>query len=1039
MSAFKVFQVWFLTGVLGMVLVGCSIPKPQDRDSNPAEAATFFLEKSEANIMDSTQHSEISLAVAKSYSFKVCLKDQALSKSILNHKFEISGGETTQEAVSDANGCIKWSEKIGYNHLAPAKWVEIIREIKALGLHQGARKVSFAINPWEDQGLSLQDKKVDNLVKAGDAKASLQGPTGNGLWLDEVKLTVSEKQPGTLLGIELRAQASFSVTKANGKEVQEPITRGSFQVEFTLINVVQKEKAEIRTVLGRTELATGQISGGFLTLTKEVQMPLQSVCSYGQLLMAVKLTPQVKDMNLTPFEGLYANIGECDQLKGSFLARLKTPLSVQTEGPKNLAEYIGRPIVKPGIAGISGAAGSNSFALPDGATIPMGQTKVIVKDPLTFSNIGFSGQNSYQREKTFAITACFQGPIDYKALRAQNFTVRKVNGKTENATSLSSGCITWDDSITFHYLDKECWFQKTFQIRNDLLKMNETLAIEINPWDESGSSIRDSRKGARNLECVQNRPQFVLNSYDFDTQETNYPIDEFLGIKVQRRGTLRLSGRVSRPTMKNAVGTEDAPLPPGKYLLRWAIVDNLVQDFTKASGFIYQAAEKEVQLEAAGTIAESLYFETANLKALGELNHILIEVEPLQPNANLVPETYIGSIVLADRKEPAGLTPMGQHQGSLIKKLIVQFQEDLKKQQEIRMKMSDKKFLAQASDLVMINLNNPQEAESFRHALAVPSGLGHQIPARFKEVTPIPSLLFKDWLDAGKINSELSDRLCYYWLSDLLGSHLIPNVALQEMSKNCRPGQSKEESGYLDVEYRYILQNISKLEDLHAEIEDKTVVNSFYLSYIEDFSRTFSADINAGFNTGKSFLSPFSLGGGVRYQMAWQKRESSGNTTTIQSSTALQMEKLKFKMRAEAFEKCAVVRLKTDTLPRWLRFAIQMQKDKAQAAQNLERGYLICHGEVQNRPMQFQESYTVINQKITNSQVVNPNSDQARGLFMTVRGEKDYQSVIKGIAGQLHLPGSAKSDFQSTQSGSQIILPALQEVPTYPRHFISPK
>jgi hypothetical protein len=1039
MSASKLFQILGLCLVLSG-LAACSLPTPQDRVGNPAEAATFFIEKSEAQVMEQTQHTEISLTHSKSFNFKVCLKDQALSKSIHNHKFEITGGAETQESVSDPNGCIKWSEKIGYNHLAPAKWVELVREIKAVGMHQGARKVSFAINPWEDQGLSLQDKKVDNLVKAEQSAAALKAETDKGLWLDEMRLTVNEKTPGSLLGIELRAQASFSLTKSDGKASLEPISRGNFKIEFTLINSVQKDKQEIRTVLGQTEAVTAKIVGGYLTLSQEVQMSLQSVCSYGQLLMAVKLTPQVTDLRIAPFEGVYANIGECDQLKGSFIARLKTALSSQTEGAKSIAEFLGVKDVKPGIVGISGISGVNPVAMPSGAATPMGQAKVIVKDPLTFSNIGFSGRNSYQREKTFEITACFQGPIDYKALRSQNFTIRKINGQSETRTSLSSGCVTWEDSVTFHYLDKECWLQKTFQIRNDFLQMNETLTVEINPWDEGTSSLRDSRKGKKHLECVDSRPQFVLSQYDFDTQETQYPVDEFLGIKVQRRGILRLSGRINRPTLKNAVGTEDAPLPPGRYLLRWAIVDNVIKDFSKASGYIYQAAEKEVQLEAAGTIAESLIFETANIKALGELNHILIEVEPREANANLVPETYIGSIVLADRKEPGNLTPMGEHQGSLIRKLMAQFQIDLQKQKEIREKLSDKTHLANQGNLILVNLNNEQQTEPLRKALSNTSGWMRQVPWQQKEYSQFPTALLREWVDTGSIQDQLGDRLCYYWFYDFLGRHQIKGLDLHLATQECRRQmRSKEGPEYFDIEYRYIVQKVSKLEDYRAEIEDKTVVNSFYLSYIEDFSRTFSADVNAGFNTGKSFISPFSLGGGFRYQWAWVKRESSGNTTTIQSSTQLQMEKLRFKMRAEAYEKCAVIRLKAENAPAWMQKIFDRAQHKASVAKQLTRGYLICQGEVQNRPIEFLETFTVLNQKLYGTQMVNANSDMARGLFMTVRGEKDYQTMLKGIAGELHLPNSSKSWFQSTQSVGQTLAPAFQEIPLYPRHFISPR
>ncbi|MGZ5279734.1 MAG: hypothetical protein ACXWC9_07330, partial [Pseudobdellovibrionaceae bacterium] len=336
----KIFSS-LLTLALAGLLAACSIPAAQEREGVTSDAGTFFIEKSDILMTEQNQHEEISLAVSKSFNFKICLKDINLSEPIINHRFQVTGGDAPQELTSNAMGCINWLEKISYNHLAPAKWIEIVRSIKATGLHQGQRQATFAVNPWEDQAVSLLDKKIAQLVKADLSLSTLNATTDKGLWLDDVRLTVSEKVPGSVLGIEMRAQAAFSLTKSDGKNVIEPISRGSFRVDFTLINTVMKDKTEIRNVLGTTDSISAKVVGGSLVLPQDVQMNLKSLCTYGQILMAIRLTPQTKDIKLAPFEGIFTNLGECDQLKGNFFARLKAHLTTQAEGPKTISDFVG--------------------------------------------------------------------------------------------------------------------------------------------------------------------------------------------------------------------------------------------------------------------------------------------------------------------------------------------------------------------------------------------------------------------------------------------------------------------------------------------------------------------------------------------------------------------------------------------------------------------------------------------------------------------------------------------------------------------------
>jgi hypothetical protein len=1040
MWRFKLFS-WVVTTALAGLLLACSIPAAENRDGVPVEAGTFFIEKSDVSMTDQTQHESISLATSKSFTFKICVKDNSLSKEIINHKFVVSGGESEQELTSDATGCIRWLERISYNHLAPAKWVEALRTVKASGIHQGQRTAKFALNPWEDQAISLQDKKLNQLIPAAQFKETLNAATEKGLWLDDVRLTISEKVPGSVLGIEMRGQASFSVTKADGKNIQEPISRGNFLVEFSLINTMTQDKKEIRTLLGKTEAVPAQVVGGSLILPQELQMNLKSLCTYGQLLMAIRLEPQTKDLKLAPFEGVYTNIGECDQLKGTFLARLKTPLSLQKEGARNVSEFLG--------LSVSGGGPTSNTTSPTIKATQAGTSRVIVKDPLTFTNVGFSGPNAFQREKTFSVTACFQGAIDYKALRGHRFHVKKVNGQTQDIDSLDSGCITWDDSVSFQYLDQECWIQKSFQISNDLLKMNETMMLDINPWDESFTSVRDGRttKGQKALQCASDKPsKIILNYFDFDTRDLSYPIDQHLGIKVQKEGILRLMARLVRPSPKSPIGVEESFLPPGKYKLRWAIVDSKVKikELDKASGFIYQAQEKEVTLEAGGLISESLVFESGNIRSLGNLNHIFFELEPLQSMSKVARETYQGSVLLSDRKEPGNLEPMGYSKESLVLKLMAQFKDDQIRHEKLQTQMSGKEALARNTNVILTNLDQVSGNSALLHAVNAPPS-PDSILNRFKAIPALTPQQLRTWLENGQTTGDLSDHLCLFWFYELLGQEVARPDDRLKSYQSCSTQMRKAANSFLNVEFRYLVGKITKLEDLPMQVEDKVVGNAFTMSYAKDYTKTKSMDINGGINTGKMLgkiietLSPISFGGGGRLQWAWSEKEGAANSTSVQSATSLLMEKLKFKLRAEEYEKCALVQFNPAAIPTWVQEKIKASPKPEETQQKMMRGLLLCQGEVQKRPITFQESYTIINQKIYNTQAVNPHSDLGRPFFVVVRGEKDYRTLLQLIAGEANMPKSAGFDFNSHQDLQRTFLPAFSHSTalTYPGQFIS--
>src|SRR6185312_11464040 len=214
-----------------LMMVACSLPKSSSGDGK-ASSATYFVSSSDVSVTTQKLDPKISIPIAKTFSFKVCLKDNRLSQTIVNNNFEIQTENKTLTQTTDASGCLVWSEDIAYNHLAPAHYLELIRKIKAVGFQKGERSLRFAIDPWENQAESLLDKDRTDLVPYKDLTMTLLGEKDGSstamsrpVWVDDLRLTVYEKQmstQGLVLDFLIRTSPSLVLITPTGDRVLQP-------------------------------------------------------------------------------------------------------------------------------------------------------------------------------------------------------------------------------------------------------------------------------------------------------------------------------------------------------------------------------------------------------------------------------------------------------------------------------------------------------------------------------------------------------------------------------------------------------------------------------------------------------------------------------------------------------------------------------------------------------------------------------------------------------------------------------------------------
>lgn len=149
------FHFRYLTIVLVALSVsGCWKPSKKD-DPNFGEsdaAATFRVKDAGGDsITPRDTHSAWRVPVEKEFAFWICVQDRAASETVKGHVFSVEIPErkqTIRDLKTDNEGCFKWTESVPYNYFAYRPWnVAVTRTVRGQGVHTGARKIRFAINP----------------------------------------------------------------------------------------------------------------------------------------------------------------------------------------------------------------------------------------------------------------------------------------------------------------------------------------------------------------------------------------------------------------------------------------------------------------------------------------------------------------------------------------------------------------------------------------------------------------------------------------------------------------------------------------------------------------------------------------------------------------------------------------------------------------------------------------------------------------------------------------------------------------------------
>ena len=97
----------------------------------------------------------------------LCLKESVFLDPVMNQQFLVDT-KSEKSVASDANGCIRWTEKIEMKASFQKRYVLFNRLVSTNGLYSGSLNVKFAFNMFTNSFVDLQHETLpeDQLVTA---------------------------------------------------------------------------------------------------------------------------------------------------------------------------------------------------------------------------------------------------------------------------------------------------------------------------------------------------------------------------------------------------------------------------------------------------------------------------------------------------------------------------------------------------------------------------------------------------------------------------------------------------------------------------------------------------------------------------------------------------------------------------------------------------------------------------------------------------------------------------------------------------------
>lgn len=1061
-----------LSAFVTLTMAACNLPSPKDKEVSETgdSAATFSVQVAadKSKALESSVKGAFALPESKVFNFQACLKDVAYDKAIPGHDFYIV--EAKAKVTSDRASCVTWSENVAFNFLGESQYIRITRTIKGLGLHKGSRKVSFAINPWSHGEnltpvLNPEDgNNVPRLVQDAEAgQMALKGlslesknPVTRPLWVEDGRLFVTEQKlhnNGIDLMVEMRPNPSIQMTKMNGEVFLRPLTAGRFKAQLKLIHTYQQGDKEMHRLLAESMPEEVKMDNGTLAVKSVLTLPV--IPTRGQIMVGIELAPVNGPEGLLKFDGLYL-IGEYDQIKGSSFLKLNT-LVAQKKGFK-LNEFVNSSVTQISHNGKNGAVDEQVYQKPK-----------IESQRLEIKYLSVGKETTTTREINYNITACVRHGLDSKSNRSHEFKVTRFRQSESEAAQVTTiktdhnSCVSWDESLTFNYFECQHYIKGFVQIASEQLGMNEKLEIILNPWEAQGVIGRDmryvDRKDKVALSCQESkRPNssMVIDSYNFSTQAIDYDVDANLNLTLKKTIGLKMEPRILVYSNMSNGRSEYERIRDGIYLVKLAVVQNTLQD---PSNTYVTHTERFVNV-LGGQVNTLFTFNTADFKALGNRNTLLVEIYPaleeklvtsgtqislkdptqsldsaIDLNSGLITSTFAGAITLdaGASTQPLSLfkpEEMSQYfisgvgEKPPVQKFIIN--EIVKKGLEVNADIArklksqaSKPVAAQNLNMDLISLDTIAEKDK---DTALVSKLGMSSELR-KELQITKSDL-SDFANRGALTPALAAKLCAFWGNDYMPTvgnkkGVFEKTQGMKFGLDCFKEARANPSSFFITEKHAMIKSVKGTgKFLGAAPWGLTVGTNFSANSSHSKSKTYSASLSTKAGLSKKVFDLVSVAVDGAVQVSWSRSDSktTSNTVSVSENTNLRVEKIPMSIVVDRYEQCAIVKLNPrlffkDTRSilfkerNYIAHLNQKMSDE-EKAEVATRGLMICEGVDRTNPVQMQENYYRIYQDLGDGRGQDTQHAVNRTFFTALRSDNDYKRFVIAIKEKSTVPES---------------------------------
>jgi len=160
------FLTWLL---IGQMLISCSTGVDEDANANNDSGNIVITSLSASSIQEVFEGAgTVTRPTHKTFLVTLCLKESVFLDPIMNQSFSINT-KSPSTVRSDANGCLRWNEKVEMKASFQNRYVLFNRNVSTNGLYPGTLNIKYAFNMFTNNFVDLQHESLpeDQLVTAG--------------------------------------------------------------------------------------------------------------------------------------------------------------------------------------------------------------------------------------------------------------------------------------------------------------------------------------------------------------------------------------------------------------------------------------------------------------------------------------------------------------------------------------------------------------------------------------------------------------------------------------------------------------------------------------------------------------------------------------------------------------------------------------------------------------------------------------------------------------------------------------------------------